>query len=94
MKSSGPRRVATAIVIVRRHAGPMTESQARRVEPSVTFRLTEDDRNRIKREAAAAGLTVQQLFELRMLGAPRSARRPGRRPNYPNPGQEVLPAAM
>jgi len=34
----------------------------------VTFRTTVDEKARLKREAAEAGLTLTQLFELRMLG--------------------------
>lgn len=37
-------------------------------ETALTFRMSFADRARLKQEAAEADLTLQQLFELRMLG--------------------------
>lgn len=45
-----------------------------------TFRMSVEEKARIKREAADAGLTLQQLFELRMLGEAKPRPRDGRRP--------------
>ncbi len=55
------------------------------------FRMSAEDRDRLKAEATAAGLTVQQLFELRLLGATKPRVRMGR---PPKPRQdEELPIA-
>jgi hypothetical protein len=60
-------------------------------ETSLTLRLSIDERERLKREAAELGLTLQQLFELRMLGGAKPRAVMGRRPK---PRQdEELPLA-
>jgi hypothetical protein len=61
-------------------------------EAAVHFMLSADERARLKAEADAAGLTMQQLFELKMLGAakPRAARGRRRKPSQP----EELPYGM
>ena len=44
-----------------------------------TFRMTRAEREQLRREAAEAGISLQQLFELRMLGGIRPPRgKPGR----------------
>ena len=43
-----------------------------------TFRMSAIEKARIKQEAADAGLTLQQLFELRMLGEAKPRGRDGR----------------
>lgn len=54
------------------------------------FRMSDDEKARLKQDAADAGLTLQQLFELRMLGAAKPRRRDGR---PPKDRQEQLPLA-
>jgi hypothetical protein len=59
---------------------------------SVTFRMPVEDREQLRREAAELGLTQQQLFEQRILGAARPVGVPGRRrKSRVAPGQEALP---
>lgn len=48
-------------------------------ETALTFRMSFQDRARLKQEAADADLTLQQLFELRMLGAVKPRAPMGRR---------------
>lgn len=55
------------------------------------FRMSVEEKERLKKEAADAGLTMQQLFELRMLGEAKPRPRDGRKPR-PKP-QEQLPLA-
>ncbi len=43
-----------------------------------TFRMSVEEKARLKQDAADAGLTLQQLFELRMLGQARPRGRDGR----------------
>lgn len=43
-----------------------------------TFRMSATEKARIKQEAVEAGLTLQQLFELRMLGEAKPRGRDGR----------------
>ncbi len=45
-----------------------TDYRSSRRAVQVTFRMTTEDKARLKREAAEAGLTLTQLFEQRMLG--------------------------
>lgn len=45
-----------------------TDHRSARRAVQVTFRMTSEDKARLKREAAEAGLTLTQLFEKRMLG--------------------------
>jgi len=47
-------------------------------EQAATFRMTRADKTRLRQDAADAGLTLQQLFELRMLGEARPVGRYGR----------------
>ncbi len=55
------------------------------------FRMSAEDRERLRAEAAVAGLTIQQLLELRVLGAAKPRVRMGR---PPKPRQdEELPIA-
>lgn len=51
-------------------------------EAAVHFMLSVEERDRLKAEADADGLTMQQLFELKMLGAakPRATRGRRRKP--------------
>lgn len=55
------------------------------------FRMSVGDRERLKAEAAVDGLTLQQLFELRLLGATKPRVRMGRPPKPTQ--QEELPIA-
>ena len=61
-------------------------------EAAVHFMLSAEERARLKAEADAAGLTMQQLFELKMLGAakPRATRGRRRKPTQP----EELPYSL
>ena len=43
----------------------------RRAEAAAIYRMHRADKERLRSEAAAAGLTMQQLFELRMFGEAR-----------------------
>lgn len=43
-----------------------------------TFRMSDGEKARLKQEAADAGLTLQQLFEQRMLGEAKPRGRDGR----------------
>lgn len=45
---------------------------------SQTYRMAPDDADLLRAEAERRGLTMQQLFELKMLGAARPAGRSGR----------------
>ncbi|MGI8458905.1 MAG: hypothetical protein ACR2LI_12445, partial [Propionibacteriaceae bacterium] len=45
---------------------------------SHTFRMSADEKAQLKHEATDAGLSLQQLFELRMLGAAKPRLREGR----------------
>ena len=54
-----------------------------------TFRMTREERAGLHREAAEAGLSVQQLFELRMLGAVRPPRGKPGRPRKPRQDEEL-----
>ncbi|MGI8682373.1 MAG: hypothetical protein ACR2JO_09680 [Mycobacteriales bacterium] len=47
---------------------------------AMTFRMTRAERERLRVEATEAGLTTQQLWELRMLGAAKPRGRDGRPP--------------
>lgn len=58
-------------------------------EDAATFRMTTDEKARLKAEAAAAGLTFQQLFELRMLGQAKPRLRDGR-PRKADGQQELI----
>lgn len=72
----------------------MATTAGARHEPErvgVQFRVTAEDRERLRREAAEAGLTQTQLFELRMFGAAKPVRQYGRPRKPLNPNQEVLP---
>jgi len=59
---------------------------------SLTFRMSVDERVRLREEATKAGLTAQQLFELRMLGAAKPVGQSGR-PRKPPEQEEELPIA-
>lgn len=59
---------------------------------SGTYRMTRSDKARIKHEAAELGLTVQQLFELRMFGHAKPVGRDGR-PRLDRHQAEELPIA-
>lgn len=50
-------------------------------ESSVIFRLSTANHDRLRGEAAAAGITVQALLELRVLGQIHNTR-PGRAPKH------------
>ena len=63
----------------------------RRYDGSVTYRLTQADKQRLLHEAAELGLTSQQLFEQRMLGMARPVGRDGRPPRVTQ--AEELPIA-
>ena len=56
-----------------------------------TFRMSVAEKARLKQEAADAGLTMQQLFELRMLGEAKPRGRDGRPPKTDQ--TEQLPLA-
>jgi hypothetical protein len=58
---------------------------------AMTFRMTNVERMKLQREAIEAGMSQQQLFELRMFGAAKPRGRYGRPRKSRNPGQEVLP---
>ncbi len=47
-------------------------------EQAATFRMTQADKDRLRQDAADAGLTMQQWFELRMFGEARPVGRYGR----------------
>ena len=52
-----------------RNPSAMNRSDAREI--AATYRMPRADKERLRCEAAAAGLTMQQLFELRMFGEAR-----------------------
>ena len=54
--------------------------------------MTVEERSKLRAEAASLGLSLQQLFELRLFGAIKPRRVPGRRPK-PSDEQEELPIA-
>lgn len=58
----------------------------------VVVRMGDDDKAALKKEAADAGLTMQQLAELRLFGEARPLRTPGRRKQAKQP--EELPLGM
>lgn len=47
---------------------------------AATFRMSAEDKGTLKAEAQREGLTLQQLFELRMLGQAKPRPRDGRPP--------------
>lgn len=59
---------------------------------SGTYRMTRSEKARMKREASELGLTVQQLFELRMFGAAKPIGQDGR-PRINRHQAEELPIA-
>ena len=63
-------------------------SKARDV--SAVFRMSVEDRARLKREAADAGVSLQQLFEQKLLGEHRPARAPGRPRKRPSDAELPL----
>ncbi len=63
---------------------------AQRVAPA-TFRMSVAEKARLKQDAAEAGLTLQQLFELRMFGEAKPRGRDGRPPKTEQ--AEQLPMA-
>ena len=56
-----------------------------------TVRMTVEERTKLRAEAASLGLSLQQLFELRLFGTVKPRRVPGRRPKSQE--QEELPIA-
>ena len=61
-------------------------------ETSVLFRVSREQKQQLKRDAAALGITVQALLERRALGITDAApRRPGREPR---PQRERLDIAV
>lgn len=54
-----------------------------------SFRMSAEEKERLKQMAAQAGLTLQQLFELRLLGEAKPRPRDGRKPRT----QQQLPLA-
>lgn len=73
----------------RRNPSAMFRSDDREV--AATYRMTRDEKQRLRREAAELGLTLQQLFELRMFGQAKPVGRDGRPPKSTQ--QEELPIA-
>jgi len=67
------------------------EAQSAERATAYLFRMSADDKARLKAEAAAADMTVQQLFELKLLGAPKPRVRMGRPPKRDQ--EEELPIA-
>jgi len=59
-----------------RNASARKRSDAREI--AAIYRMHRADKERLRCEAAAAGLTMQQLFELRMFGEARPVGRYGR----------------
>ena len=59
-----------------RNSSPRKRSDAREI--AAIYRMHRADKERLRCEAAAAGLTMQQLFELRMFGEARPVGRYGR----------------
>lgn len=57
-------------------------------QTSLTVRLSIDEREQLKQQAASQGFTLQQLFEHMMLGAAKPRRTTGRRPK-PRQDQEL-----
>jgi hypothetical protein len=59
---------------------PNAYGEPRSVDRDVaaTYRMTSEERAKIRREAAELGLTGQQLFELRMFGRAKPVGRDGR----------------
>lgn len=60
-------------------------------EMSATYRMTRDEKQRLRHEAEAMGLTSQQLFELRMFGQAKPVRQYGRPASKRHKLQEELP---
>ncbi len=61
-------------------------------EVAMTFRMTNAERAQLQREAIEAGMSQQQLFELRMFGSAKPRGRDGRpRKQRQSTGQGVLP---
>ena len=69
---------------------PRTDYRSEQREALVVIRMSMEEKAMLKAEAACAGLSLQQLFELRVLGVAKPRPRDGRRPNLP---QSELPLA-
>ena len=75
-----------------RNSSPRKRSDARAA--AAIYRMHHADKERLRSEAAAAGLTMQQLFELRMFGEARPVGPFGRTRKLNNPEKaEELPLA-
>ena len=58
-------------------------------EAAAIYRMPRADKERLRNEAAAAGLTMQQLFELRMFGEARPSYGRPRKLNNPEKAEEL-----
>ena len=70
-----------------RNSSPRKRSDARAA--AAIYRMHHADKERLRSEAAAAGLTMQQLFELRMFGEARPSYGRPRKLNNPEKAEEL-----
>ena len=70
-----------------RTSSPRKRSDARAA--AAIYRMHRADKERLRCEAAAAGLTMQQLFELRMFGEARPSYGRPRKLNNPEKAEEL-----
>ena len=77
--------VATIRMPVHHPRMSRTDYRSEQREALAVIRMSVEEKAMLKAEAARAGLSLQQLFELRLLGAAKPRPRDGRRPNGPRP---------
>lgn len=65
---AGRRAIASFRIHLCQTAAMPTDHRSARRGAMINFRITPEEKARLKSEAAEAGLTLTQLFELRMLG--------------------------
>ena len=70
-----------------RNSSARKRSDAREI--AAIYRMHRADKERLRCEAAAAGLTMQQLFELRMFGEARPSYGRPRKLNNPENAEEL-----
>lgn len=70
---------------------PASDFRAPDRDAVASFRMSAEEKERLKKEASGSGLTLQQLFELRMLGEAKPRPRDGRKPR--TGPQQQLPLA-
>ncbi len=57
-----------------------------------TYRMTRPEREQLRKDALALGMTDQQYFEYKMFGEAKPVRKPGARRKYPSSEQFAMTA--